>query len=610
MQYGPAGYREGMTFELAHPGLRGALTAKGYNTPTPVQAAILAADAAGKDLLVSAQTGSGKTVAFGLALAPTLLGDAARVTAGPVRALVIAPTRELALQVARELTWLYAGTGAKIVACVGGMDVRREAWDLSKGATIVVGTPGRLCDHLERKHVNFDGLQAVVLDEADEMLDLGFREELQTLLDATPATRRTLMFSATLPRTITALAKRYQKDAVRLTVGDDTTPHADIEYQGMVIAPRERELAVVNLLRFLDPAGALVFCATRDAVTHLAANLNERGFTVVALSGELSQNERTRALQALRDGRAKVCIATDVAARGLDLPDLALVVHADLPQNAHMLMHRSGRTGRAGKKGVAIVLAPVPARRRVEQLFQLAGVKARWVSPPTADQIVAADQTRLAAELATLAADATDEDRAAAKGLLAERPAEDLALVLIRWHRSRLPAPEELTVITPPSSPGRSARTAALGGDRGPSGQDGPEGHAGHGGHGARARRDAANGEPPVWFRIDVGRVRQADPRWLIPVICTRGGITKAEIGAIRVLSHDTRFEIVAEFADRFELAAARPPTAHPDRTVRTAKITRAAAPPQRAAHGDGDDRPDRGPPPTRPAPRHRVTGH
>ena len=602
-----------MTFELAHSGLRGALTAKGYITPTPVQAAILGPDAVGKDLLVSAQTGSGKTVAFGLALAPTLLGDAARFTAGPVRALVIAPTRELALQVSRELTWLYAPTGAKIVACVGGMDVRREAWDLSKGATIVVGTPGRLRDHLERKHVDFSGLQAVVLDEADEMLDLGFREELEALLDATPATRRTLMFSATLPRPILALAKRYTKDALRLTVGDEGQQHVDIEYQGVVIAPRERELAVVNLLRFLDPPGALVFCATRDGVTHLAANLNERGFAVVALSGELSQNERTRALQSLRDGRARVCIATDVAARGLDLPDLALVIHADLPQNAQVLQHRSGRTGRAGKKGVAIVLAPVPARRRVEQLFASAGIKPRWVPAPTHDQIVAVDQTRLAAELATLAADATDEDRAAAKGLLAQRSAEELALVLLRWHRARLPAPEELSVITPPSSPSKSARAALAG-----SGAHVTRGPASRGFTGEGAPDDSGGGHgEPVWFRIDVGRVRQADPRWLIPVICTRGGITKAEIGAIRVMSHETRFEIFGHAADRFELAAGRPPKEHADRTVRTAKITRADAPPARAARGDHD--PDAAPrphpgvrpgPPTRPrplAPRRRV---
>ena len=588
-----------MSFEQAHPGLRGALAARGYTTPTPVQAAVLAADAAGKDLLVSAQTGSGKTVAFGLALAPTLLGDAERFQKGPVRGLVIAPTRELALQVQRELAWLYAPTGASIVSCVGGVDIRREAWDLSKGATIVVGTPGRLRDHLERKNVSFAEVQAVVLDEADEMLDLGFREELEALLDATPATRRTLMFSATLPRPILALAKRYQKETVRITVGDEGSPHGDIDYQGMLIAPRERELAVVNVLRFAEAAGALVFCATRDGVTHLAANLNERGFAVVALSGELSQNERTRALQSLRDGRARVCIATDVAARGLDLPDLGLVVHADLPQNAQVLQHRSGRTGRAGKKGTAIVLAPVPARRRVEQLFAMAGIKARWVQPPTAEQIRAADQTRLAAELASMTADATDEDRAEARGLLAQPPAEDLALVLIRWHRSRLPAPEELSVITPP--PPRGARTAAE-----PAGVIVTPGDRAD-----RGPRDGGSEEPPVWLRIDVGRMRQADPRWLIPVICTRGGITKADIGAIRVMSHETRFEIRGDVADRFELAAARPPKEHTDRTVRTAKIGRASGPPAHFEDRDGGDGGPRdtrhparrGAPPARPRP-------
>ncbi len=583
-----------MTFEQAHPGLRGALTAKGYLAPTPVQAEILAADAAGRDLLVSAQTGSGKTVAFGLALAPTLLGLAARFTPGPVRGLVVAPTRELALQVHRELSWLYAQTGASIVACVGGMDIRREAWELSRGATIVVGTPGRLRDHLERKHLSFDGIAAVVLDEADEMLDLGFREELEALLDATPTTRRTLLFSATLPRPIVALAKRYTKDAVRITTGDDSTPHGDIEYHGMVIAPRERELAVVNVLRFSDAGATLVFCATRDGVTHLAANLNERGFSVVALSGELSQNERTRALQSLRDGRARVCIATDVAARGLDLPDLGLVIHADLPQNAEVLLHRSGRTGRAGKKGTAIVLAPVPARRRVEALFHQAGVKPKWVTPPTAEQIRAVDQTRLAAELAALASDATDEDRAEAKALLAQRPAEELAVVLLRWHRSRLPAPEELSIITPPSSPSRAARAAM---PRGPSGPSGPSGGPSGG------PDEVSHGEPPVWFRIDLGRMRQADPRWLIPVICTRGGITKAEIGAIRVMTHDTRFEIAGHVADRFEQAASRPPKDHPDRTVRTAKIGRATSgPPERGPRDDGPG-PRHAPPPRRPLP-------
>jgi ATP-dependent RNA helicase DeaD len=570
-----------MPFSLAHPGLAAALSARGYAAPTPVQAAILEPAARDKDLLVSAQTGSGKTVAFGLSLAPTLLGDAARFTTGPVRALVIAPTRELALQVRRELEWLYAPTGARIVACVGGMDPRREAYLLREGAHIVVGTPGRLHDHIDRGNVSFADVSAVVLDEADEMLDLGFREDIEALLDGTPATRRTLLFSATLPPEIQSLARRYQKDALRIATVDERTPHVDIDYQAMLIAPRERELAVVNVLRHIDAGGALVFCATRDGVTHLAANLNERGFAVVALSGELSQAERTRALQSLRDGRARVCIATDVAARGLDLPDLGLVVHADLPQNAQVLLHRSGRTGRAGRKGQAVVLVPVPARRHAERMFATAGVRPRWESPPTAEQIRAGDGARLLAELAALAGDASDEERAAAATLAAEKSALELATVLVRWHRARLPAPEELSVIPAPSTRARTERP--------PRPMFTPRGGDG--------------GGPPVWFRIDVGRLRNADPRWLIPVICTRGGITKAEIGAIRVLPRETRFEIAGAAAEHFERTAQRPPKEHPDRTVRTARIGRAPLVDEPESSERGPHRPPpprRGPPPRR----------
>jgi ATP-dependent RNA helicase DeaD len=570
-----------MPFSSAHPGLQRALTERGYAAPTPVQAAVLDPEARDRDLLVSAQTGSGKTVAFGLALAQPLLGEAERFSSGPVRALVIAPTRELALQVRRELEWLYAPTGARVIACVGGMDPRREAMLLREGAHIVVGTPGRLRDHVDRGNVSFGEVSAVVLDEADEMLDLGFREDIEALLDLTPATRRTLLFSATLPPAIQSLAKRYQVNALRLATADERTPHVDIDYQAMLIPPRERELAVVNVLRFMDAGGALVFCATRDGVTHLAANLNERGFAVVALSGELSQAERTRALQSLRDGRARVCIATDVAARGLDLPDLGLVVHADLPQNAQVLLHRSGRTGRAGKKGTAIVLVTVPARGHATRMFATAGVRPRWTTPPTAEQIRAGDGVRLTAEIAALAGEASDDEKAAAAALAGERTALELATVLIRWHRARLPAPEELSIIAPPS-----AKTKAR-----PERNDRP----------TFAPRGGGEAGPPVWFRIDVGRLRNADPRWLIPVICTRGGITKAEIGAIRVLPRETHFEIIGAAAEHFERTSARPPKDHPDRTVRMARIGRAPV----FDEPEASDRPARrGPPPRRLPPR------
>ena len=436
-----------LPFSSAHPSLRRALTARGYVAPTPVQAAIMAPDVDVRDVLVSAQTGSGKTVAFGLALAKTLLGDDERFGAsGAPRALIVTPTRELAMQVHRELSWLYAETGARITTCVGGMDPRRESYALSHGVHIVVGTPGRLCDHLARGSLVLERIAAVVLDEADEMLDMGFREDLERLLDAAPKERRTLMFSATIPKPIATLAKRYQRDAMRVATSAEGERHHDIQYQVVSIVPRERDLAVVNLLRFHNPAGALVFCGTRDGVTHLASNLSERGFSVAALSGELSQRERNQALQALRDGRARVCVATDVAARGLDLPNLDLVIHADLPQNKEALVHRSGRTGRAGKKGLAIIIAAEAANRFVERLLYSARIDAAWLLPPSSDDIRARDQEHLVAEITALTETISDPDRAVAATLLTAHSAEDLVAALVGLRREARPAPEELSV--------------------------------------------------------------------------------------------------------------------------------------------------------------------
>ena len=321
------------TFETS-PTLARALAEHDYQEATPVQAAVIDRAANGRDLLVSAQTGSGKTVAYGLAIGHDILDDEGRVLpADAPLALVIAPTRELALQVQRELEWLYAYTGARIVACVGGMDPRLERRRLQEGATIVVGTPGRLRDHIERHSLKIEALSALVLDEADEMLDLGFREDLEFLLEATPKERRTLLFSATMPKTIATMAQRYQRGAMRIEVAGKAGGHADIEYRAIRVFPNEVEHAVVNLLRLVEAPTSIVFCNTRDAVRHLQATLMERGFSVVLLSGELSQHERNQSMLALRDGRARVCVATDVAARGIDLPNLGLVIHADLPHD-------------------------------------------------------------------------------------------------------------------------------------------------------------------------------------------------------------------------------------------------------------------------------------
>jgi ATP-dependent RNA helicase DeaD len=297
------------------------------------------------------------------------------------------------------------------------MDPGQERRELARGAHIVVGTPGRLRDHLERRALKVSALKAVVLDEADEMLDMGFREDLQFILETTPADRRTLLFSATLPKAIVTLATHYQKDALRIATRGETSGHADIEYRAIRIAGNKIERAVVNLLRFLDPPSALVFCNTRNAVRHMEAQLTERGFATVALSGELSQSERNHALQALRDGRARVCVATDVAARGIDLPNLNLVIHAELPNDAQVLQHRSGRTGRAGKKGISVLLVPPSRRRRAEEMLGRARVNAAWGNAPSADDIRKVDQQRLL-ENPLLVEPGTDDDLAMADELL------------------------------------------------------------------------------------------------------------------------------------------------------------------------------------------------
>ena len=523
-----------MTFPSVNPAIDRALVDQGYLEPTPVQLAVLEADAEGRDLLVSAQTGSGKTVAFGMAMAPTLLGEEERFGgSGAPLALIIAPTRELALQVSRELTWLYARTGAVVVSCVGGMDARSEQRTLNRGCHIVVGTPGRLRDHLERGHLDLASLKVAVLDEADEMLDLGFREDLEFILEATPAERRTLLFSATIAKDIATLAKTFQRDAVRIDTTTRNAPHGDIEYRAIRIAPNEIEHAVVNVLRHFDAGGALVFCATRDAVRHLHSSLRERGFEVVGLSGEMGQRERNDALQSLRDRRARVCVATDVAARGLDLPDLGLVIHADLPVNKAALLHRSGRTGRAGKKGVSVLLVPYTRRRKAEMLIGNAGVEAVWSGPPSAEEIRAGDTVRMLND-PTLTEAPSEEDLTLARTLMEGKTAEEIATALVRMYRARLPEPEDLYD----------------GGDRGAGRPERAPREFDDGGE--RGARDHGEFADASWFRLSIGRSKNADPKWILPLICRLGHVTKKDIGQIRIFDNETKFQISEEMSPRF----------------------------------------------------------
>jgi ATP-dependent RNA helicase DeaD len=508
--------------------LAAALRARDYLTPTPVQARVL--EAADQDLLVSSQTGSGKTVAFGLVIGRVLLGDDTKLHPSPrPRALVVAPTRELAAQVQRELAWLFAETGARVVAFTGGTDLRGDARALRGGVDIVVGTPGRLVDLIGRGALDLGGAEVAVLDEADEMLDLGFREALETILMATPTERRTLLFSATLPAPIRALARKFQRDALAIDPrgGMRSAAHADIRHIAYLCADGERLPALVNLLRLADDQRVIVFCRTRDNVAELHAQLISRGFAATAISGDRAQEERTRALEALRRGHVRVLVATNVAARGLDLPDVGLVIHADLPENTESLTHRSGRTGRAGNKGVNAFLVERGARRRAARLFADAQLSLSWTAPPDAPAVAAHDRARLRAEVVdALASGAADPNAAALAGeLVADHDAVLVAAVLLERALAGRPAGEPLTRVDlrePTAAP----------------------------------RRSAPGGEMAL-FEINLGAKDKAEANWILPLVCRRGGITRREVGAIRVGRDHTVFEIESRAAADFAANAA-----------------------------------------------------
>jgi ATP-dependent RNA helicase DeaD len=573
--------------DTIHPALRAALARKGYETLTDVQGAVLADDAFGQDLLVSAQTGSGKTVAFGLAMAPDLLGDNEKLpfSQSPL-ALVIAPTRELALQVQRELGWLYGDAGARIASAVGGMDPRAERRAMERGAHIIVGTPGRLKDHIERGALDLSSIRAIVLDEADEMLDFGFREDLEFILGSAPEERRTLLFSATVSKEIARIAQTYQSDAVRISTISQGSQHADIAYVVHAVAPRDRENAVINVLRYHGAPRALVFCGTREAVNRTAARLANRGFASVALSGELSQAERTKALQSLRDGRATVCVATDVAARGIDLPGLDLVVHADLPNNAETLLHRSGRTGRAGAKGISVLVAGFNQRGRATRLLRDARLDAQWTEAPDADAVRAKDRERLGEHPAFIGE--IDEVRLAEAHEIIERfGAERVALGFLAELERRLPAPEELGADTGP------VRRE----ERGPRERSEPFERRER-----RERTPRAGFEDSVWFEVDMGRRQRAEPRWLVPMICRLGDVTGRDIGAIDIGEVATRFEITGPQVEHFEKALLAPRERDQNVVVRRAGDT-----PLQPANPDAPPARQRPPRDARPGKRERF---
>jgi ATP-dependent RNA helicase DeaD len=566
-------------FDAVSPPLRAALEARGFTALTPIQEAVLDPELAGRDLRIFSQTGSGKTVAVGLGLAPELERAVASrkelvASGAPLPrgahpfAIVIAPTRELAAQVAKELSWLYEPLGAEVVVVTGGSSVPKELQELRRGPMVVVGTPGRLLDHLGRGAIEPELVGVIVLDEADQMLDMGFKDELDQILGMMPAERRTLLLSATFPREVARLADRCQKDPVVAGTGRAGEVNQDIAHVVHLVLPEERDRAIANLLLLSPGERALVFVRTREGAAELADKLSDVGIPARAIHGDLEQRDRTRTLDAFRTGSVSTLIATDVAARGLDVPDVARVIQADPPNDAEVFTHRSGRTGRAGKKGTTISLVAPIARDHVLRLLRRAGVEATWSAAPSVAEVNAAVDERLLEELADATASAVDADprvRALAERLLATHAPQELVTALLaRATRAGACEPFEVTPILPPPVAPKKTR-AELWAERrdAPRTTPPPRGRHEHGDRdehgGDRAAREAPRHEGFVPFKVTWGARHGADPRRVLAMACRRGGVSGQDIGAIRVGDFASTFEVAAEVAEGFAESAARP---------------------------------------------------
>jgi ATP-dependent RNA helicase DeaD len=549
---------DSLSLEQAPAGLGAALRNAGFEQFTAIQQAVLQPELAGRDLRISSQTGSGKTVALGLLLAPAIADACATrldakgresKAAAPV-ALLIAPTRELAGQLGRELSWLYAPLRARVIVVTGGTSVMQERSELRKRPQVVIGTPGRLLDHLRAGAMTLDHAQTIALDEADEMLDMNFEEELDGILGYAPEARRTHLVSATFPRQVVRLADRLQQDPVSVQGTALGQANADIEHQVMLVRQSDRFHAAINVLLRYPEDKTLLFVRTRTETVRLAEELGAAGLTARALNGEMTQRERTATFTQFRTGAVKYLVATDVAARGLDVQDIGRVIQVDLPDNADVFTHRSGRTGRAGRRGTNVLFAAARAEFRVKGLLRGAGVEARLVPIPSPEEIfVAADERLGESFLRDLGDNEPDErSRGIAERLLAEHSAEDLIACLLKRETARSQGtPRQVRDDTKGSRKERKPRNT------------GPK---------ATGRR-RPRGDDFITYQVSWGAHTGADTRRLLAMVCRRGEVTSDSVGAIRVAPKSSTVEISSSVAQRFEQAVARPDKRNPRAKIR-----------------------------------------
>ncbi len=584
-----------------------ALAERGFTELTAIQNAVVEAMASsdasrGRDLRISSQTGSGKTVAIGLALAAPLqarieaaaeAGGSAAAEAGPAArpsALVIVPTRELAAQVRDELGWLYAGMrDLKVEVVTGGTSIAMERRALSRKPALVVGTPGRLLDHMRNGALVCDAIDHVVLDEADQMLDMGFREELEAIVDALPASRASHLVSATFPRAVVELARRYQKDVLALEGTRLGVANADIQHIAYAIRRQETYAALVNVLLLAGDSRCLLFVNRRVDAVELAEKLASDGFAAAPFSGELPQAQRTRTLNAFRSGTFHILVSTDVAARGIDVPDISTVVHIDPPRTPDAYTHRSGRTGRAGRTGRSILLVPGPESRRVTRLLRAARVEVSWQPIPGPDKVRKAltKQARRALH-ERLSVESSrelpsDAQLTYAKKLLEEQDPAHLVATLLEMAMPRTPIEPREVVGLDPFSERPSSRSS----DRSPDRSPGRRGGAGESKEFTR-------------FIVSWGEKTGATTSRLLSHVCRRGGLASHQVGSIQIDAKSSTVDVAADVARDFESRTRRPDKRDPGIVIQRAEGPQGEAGLRGSASGgprsEGGPRPPAGP--------------
>ncbi len=502
------------------PELLSTLIELGYEEPTPVQRETIPHLIEGRDLVGQAATGTGKTAAFALPLLHSLAIGRGRPAA---TALVLVPTRELAMQVSEAIFKYGRQLGVKVVPVYGGQPIFRQLQSLERGVHVVVGTPGRVLDHLGRGSLDVDGIRTVVLDEADEMLDMGFAEDIETILGSLPTERQTVLFSATMPPRIAGMAKRFLTDPVRITVGGTTSADrpALITQRAFVVQRAHKPAALGRILDIETPEAALVFCRTRTEVDMLTETMNGRGYRAEALHGGMDQAQRDRVMGRLRDGTAELLIATDVAARGLDVDTLTHVVNFDVPSAPDSYVHRIGRVGRAGREGVAITLAEPRERRLLDNIEKATRQRIAIEPVPSVAELRArqAEQTASSVRQA-LEADDLDDYGELLGSLADDGDLRTIALAAIKLvHEASGATAEEpeIPAADRAAKPRERRRESA----------------------GERERRPGQprqrGGEATGFVQISLGRRAGVRPADLVGAIANEAGLTGAEIGPIRI---------------------------------------------------------------------------